>query len=177
MNPIYVLPIGDIAGDALIFAQRAIQQRFNHICNVLAHIDIPGNALDRNRLQYSSAQILRKIIELCPPDAKRIIGITEVDLFVPVLTFVFGQAQLDGIAAIVSTCRLRPEFYGLTPSMRITLERLDKEITHELGHTFGLTHCHNSACVMYFSNSIREIDNKRAEFCGACARMLAGKLN
>jgi predicted Zn-dependent protease len=38
---------------------------------------------------------LKRIVEDCPPGAN-ILGVTDVDLFVPVLTFVFGEAQVSG---------------------------------------------------------------------------------
>jgi len=102
----------------------------------------------------------------------RILGVTDHDLFMPVLTFVFGEALLGGEAAVVSRHRLREEFYGLPANPVLTMQRLEKEILHELGHTFGLTHCDLRACVMSFANSVGDVDVKESAFCPSCSRSL-----
>jgi archaemetzincin len=95
--------------------------------------------------------------------------VTDFDLYIPILTFVFGEAQLGETAALVSTHRLRPEFYGLPHDPRLLQARLLKEALHELGHTFGLRHCSDYLCVMSASHSADRIDLKQADFCPACA--------
>jgi archaemetzincin len=99
---------------------------------------------------------------------QKILTLTDFDLFVPVLTFVFGEAQLNGKAAIVSAHRLYPEFYGLPPNDEIFISRLIKEINHELGHTYGLRHCLDFECVMHASSNVDEIDIKSENFCPDC---------
>jgi archaemetzincin len=86
------------------------------------------------------------------------------------LTFVFGEAQLDGNCAVVSTARLKEEFYGLPRREELFLERLIKEAAHELGHTFGLRHCMDWRCVMASSHAVERLDVKGAEFCKACRK-------
>ena len=98
----------------------------------------------------------------------RVLGVTGCDLFVPVLTFVFGEAQLDGTCAVVSTARLTEEFYGLPSRADLLRERLVKEAAHELGHTFGLRHCADWRCVMSSSHGVERLDVKGAQFCGSC---------
>ena len=102
-------------------------------------------------------------------------AVTTVDLYVPVLTYVFGEAQLDGKAAVVSTHRLRDELYGLPKNPQRLRERLEKEAVHELGHTFGLIHCHEPNCVMYTSTYAEEIDFKSTYFCETCCSSLERK--
>jgi archaemetzincin len=87
-----------------------------------------------------------------------------------VLTFVFGEAQLDGNCAVVSTARLKEEFYGLPGRQELLRERLLKEAVHELGHTFGLRHCADWRCVMTSSHAVERLDVKGAEFCRACRK-------
>jgi archaemetzincin len=96
--------------------------------------------------------------------------VTDVDLFIPILTFVFGEAQVGGRTAVVSTARLGEP--GLRDD-RIVLERLSKESVHEMGHVLGLLHCETPGCVMGRSASVRDVDEKRAELCPACRGRIA----
>ena len=73
---------------------------------------------------------------------------TDVDLMIPILEFVFGEAELGGLRRIVSTYRLRQEFYGLPPDPALSIERTIKEARHEWGHALGLRHCRRFDCVM-----------------------------
>ncbi len=100
------------------------------------------------------------------------LGVTEQDLFIPMLTFLYGQAQLGGRAAIVSLARLRQEFYGLATDDPLLRLRASKEALHEVGHTFGLVHCRDERCVMAASTGIERVDSKRGEFCRPCAILL-----
>lgn len=130
-------------------------------------------AFDQSRRQYNSTALLALLFNLSSaPDVKNIL-IVDVDLYIPVLTFVFGEAQLNGIAAVVSTHRLRNQFYGLPLSEDTTYVRLEKEVIHELGHTFGLYHCRQFECVMRSSTYVEEIDLKKAVPCASCSALLA----
>ncbi len=130
-------------------------------------------AFDAARQQYHSTAILKRLDELAGSDDVHLLGITSLDLYVPVLTFVFGEAQLDGCCALVSVCRLREEFYGLPPRQDLLRERLLKEAVHELGHTFGLRHCDDWGCVMASTHAVERLDVKGAAFCVTCRRALA----
>ena len=120
------------------------------------------------RQQYHATLLVAGLLRHLPEPHCKIVGVTAVDLFIPVLTFVFGQSQLDGPGAIVSTHRLHPEFYGLPPDDGLLLERAIKETVHELGHAFGLVHCSDYRCVMHASTHVGEVDLKEAVLCGAC---------
>jgi len=125
-------------------------------------------AFDPGRDQYSSRAILAALLQRQDAESERVLAVTGVDLFMPVLTFVFGEAQLDGCAAVVSTCRLAPDFYGLPPDPERLQERLEKEAIHELGHTYGLLHCPDDLCVMRSSTYVEELDSKDVGFCVEC---------
>ena len=129
-------------------------------------------AYDAQRRQYGSIPVLAMLLRRCPPDASKLIAITERDLFIPVLTFVFGQAQLGGSVGVVSFARLRQEFYGLAPNREVFLERAYKEALHETGHLFGLVHCADRSCAMSLATNVRQIDSKHAAFCAPCAARL-----
>jgi archaemetzincin len=126
-------------------------------------------AYDPGRGQYGSAPVLELLLRICPADALRLLAVTERDLFIPALTFVYGQAQLGGRVAVVSLARLRQEFYGLPPDREAFLRRALKEALHETGHLFGLRHCENAGCAMRLATNIRQIDLKSADFCALCA--------
>ena len=119
---------------------------------------------------------MRTLAEAAPPDTARILGVTEVDLAIPRLSFLFGQAQLEGSVAVISLCRLRQEFYGLPPDDELLRERTIKETLHELGHTFGLTHCRESKCVMSLATHIGLVDQKAERYCARCGTYLAHRL-
>jgi len=130
---------------------------------------VPPGAYNEERNQFHSTRILTIIEEsFGRVQADRLLGITEVDLYVPGLNFVFGEAICPGKAAVISLFRLRPEFYGQQASLRLFLDRCVKEAVHEIGHTLGLTHCKNPYCVMFFSNSILDTDRKEKTFCQKC---------
>ena len=134
----------------------------------------PESTYDGSRGQYSSTRILEQLLADPQPCDGPVLGVTGVDLFVPVLTFVYGEAQLGGRAAVVSLHRLRPEAYGLPPDPRLLAERLFKEAVHELGHVHGLVHCPDPVCVMRPSTYVEQIDGKSAEFCEPCGAIVRG---
>ena len=129
----------------------------------------PERAFDPSRAQYNSTLLLAQLQAGPPgPPPDRVLGVTGVDLFIPVLSYVFGEAQLPGRAAVVSLHRLDPGLYGLPPDDERLTGRAEKEALHELGHTFGLIHCRQAGCVMRASTYAEEIDHKTARFCGDC---------
>ena len=129
----------------------------------------PAEAWDVRRRQYDSGRILKWLASRHPPWQK-VLGLTDVDLFIPILTFVFGEALLSGRAAVVSTARLSGG--SASPS-----ERLRKEALHEIGHTFGLVHCGNAGCVMGRSPGVPEIDAKGTRFCADCRLLYQEHVN
>ena len=125
-------------------------------------------AYDSPRRQYNSTALLAQVLRQSDPGGGKYVTVVDVDLFIPILTFVFGEAQFSGPAAIVSTHRLANQFYGLPRNDGLLLERLEKEIIHEAGHTFGLYHCRQFECVMRSSTYVEEIDLKHAVPCVDC---------
>jgi archaemetzincin len=131
------------------------------------------------RVQYNSSEIIHALEtargRTWGNDRCKVLAVVAEDLFIPILTFVFGEAQLDGGFGVVSYRRLRNAAYGLPPDRGLESNRLLKEALHELGHTFGLVHCATTRCVMHTSTYVEDIDLKEAEFCSSCLGYIDAK--
>ncbi|MFC2138568.1 archaemetzincin family Zn-dependent metalloprotease [Bacteroidota bacterium] len=123
---------------------------------------------DPSRKQYNGNKLLEEVSSRIKRNSLKTIGLFRVDIFIPILTYIFGQAYLNGESGIASTYRLKNEYYGLKSDELLLQDRFSKEIIHELGHTFGLKHCHVPACVMVSSTYVEDIDQKSASFCIKC---------
>jgi archaemetzincin len=131
---------------------------------------------DPVRRQYNGTRLLNYIEENFATDTSKSIGLFSVDLFIPILTYIFGQAFLNGRSGIASDYRLSNIRYGIAADERLLLERFSKEVIHELGHTFGLIHCHVSTCVMRSGTYVEDIDQKEESFCPACREAVNQRL-
>lgn len=150
---------------------RDLARIFRSSCRVRDGVVDVKFAHSAARGQYHSTAILERLQSISPNVNSRLLGVTAVDLFVPIFTFVFGEAQIEGNCALASLYRLSEEHYGLPADEGKLRERLTKEAVHELGHTFGLRHCEDWQCVMASSHSVELVDVKSAEFCGECTRL------
>jgi archaemetzincin len=168
MKLLQLLPIGNVEDGLLRDLCPAVEEILCVPCKVLpARLD-PEFAFHRERQQYHSSEILQRMQNFLNLDTWRVLGIAAVDLYIPILTFVFGEAQMGGPCAVLSAHRLRQEFYGLPPDPEMFRQRLIKEAVHELGHTMNLTHCDDYRCVMASSHAVEWIDLKEGALCGAC---------
>lgn len=136
---------------------------------LLPEADVPEDAYDRLRVQYRAEAFLGIATRVAGAAGKRVLGVTDRDLYTENLNFVFGLAESPGRAAVISLARLRQS----TDDAR-RRARAVKEAVHELGHTFGLGHCPDPRCVMHFSNTLADTDRKGREFCPSCRARLAG---
>jgi archaemetzincin len=176
MSLLHIIPIY-LPTDSLLSKTLTVELERFFSCRVVMaqpHFD-PEVAFDRSRGQYNSTTMLAKLLD--EPIAKddRVLGIVGVDLFIPILTYVFGEAQLDGRAAVVSIYRLDNEHYGLPRDERLLGERLLKEAIHEVGHTVGLLHCNHPTCVMRSSTYVEDIDLKSVQFCTRCRKAITSR--
>jgi len=161
--------VGAIDDDILQWLRKDLRDYLDLPVKTMGALAIPEASFLRNRNQHHSTAILKEILAEVPGDALKILGLIDRDLCIPILTFVFGEAQLDGRGAVLSIARLRQGFYGLEEDPDLLYRRAEKEALHEIGHTYGLLHCQDYACVMHFSNSIEEVDLKGDRYCGVCA--------
>jgi archaemetzincin len=153
--------------EALAIVRESLADQFG--CAV-REVELPAIdfTFEPARAQYASIAVLEMLVRAAPADAAKLLAVTARDLFIPVLTFVFGQAQLNGRVGVVSLARLRQEFYGLPSDRDVFLQRAVKEALHETGHLWGLVHCADRACAMSLSTGVRQIDSKQPAFCGPC---------
>lgn len=171
---ISIVTIGGIPNKLLQDLTPRLLKRYGTLvegCQVGTPLEPPAAAYDPRRMQYRADVVLERVLHRARGEGK-VLALTDVDLYVPRLNFVFGQAQCPGTVALVSLRRLDPTFYGEPSDYGLLLRRATKEAVHELGHTFGLNHCSTLGCVMTFSNSILEVDEKKAEFCERCLEKL-----
>jgi len=165
--PITLVPIGQVEEAILPVIGEGLKEAFGRLWVLAAPLPHPDYAYDWRRGQYLADAILARLRTLDLP-AERWLGIVDVDLYTPGLNFVFGQASVGGPAAVIALPRLRQGFYGRPEHTALFHQRVVKEAVHELGHTYGLGHCHDAACVMHFSNSLLDTDRKGDRFCPRC---------
>lgn len=168
---IIVSPVSGCGQKYLEMISSGIEVLFGYQTETISFLDDLSFAYDEKREQYNSTLIIEKIEELSNSQGIKVIALTEVDLFIPILTHVYGEAQLGGKASIVSICRLS-ENLGLDSRDQQLGERIVKEVYHELGHTFGLLHCKDRACLMHYCRTIKDVDRKSHQLCRYCNILL-----
>lgn len=165
---IILMSFGHFEKDLLKMIVQDVEREFSiPVRTRTGHIDL-SEFYDPSRRQYNGFSLLKEVDSKYATESEKIIGLFDVDLFIPILTYIFGQAYLNGRAGIASVFRLRNERYGLRSNEKILVERFRKEVIHELGHCFGLIHCHDPLCVMRSSTYVEDIDQKNHSFCHAC---------
>ena len=173
---ITLISFGYFEKDFLEKLAAAIKQEFLHPVNIKeGRIDV-SEFYDPARRQYDGTRLLKEVSLMLPPESIKILGLFNVDLYIPILTYIFGQAYLNGDAGIASTYRLKNELYGMKQNEELLRDRFRKVCIHELGHSFGLIHCHNTSCVMKSSTYVEDIDLKDHNLCFKCREELGAYL-
>lgn len=172
---IVLSPIGEIDPGLFDLIGREFHRIFGYHTEIVELLEDVEFAYDPGRNQFHSTSILERLAGQAPDRAIRILAITRVDLFIPILTHVYGEAQLGGKACIVSTCRLTE---GLNPvsAGEAYRFRVFKEAFHELGHTFKLRHCKDRSCIMHYCRGIKDVDRKSDQLCRYCKILLEDEL-
>lgn len=168
---VLIIPIGEIESLILKDIASVLEKTFHFEVKLTGGISIPVDSYNQRRNQYHSTTILRRLQSI-KKDFDRVLGVIDVDLYVPELNFVFGEADIFSGIAIISLIRLRQEFYGLPQDRGLFHLRAIKEAIHEIGHTCGLSHCPDPRCIMHFSNSLSDTDIKGPDFCNICKNRL-----
>jgi archaemetzincin len=169
---IRIVPVNTVDAAFLDRLAPCLEERFLARVGIERSLAVPRNALNASRGQLFLSTLISRVLRAHPEPAGTLLAITEYDLYKTSHRFIFGDADDAQGIAVVSTHRLRCEFYGEEPNPNVLFQRALKECVHELGHAFGLRHCFNARCAMYYSNSVFESDNKMPYFCDVCERRI-----
>jgi archaemetzincin len=173
-----IIPVGTVTKSFCRELATAVGSVLSREVEILPASAEPQYAFNPARGQYHSTAIVRRVAQTIDRKKHAMgVGIVEVDLFLPDLNFVFGEADRDERAAVVSLARLLPSYYGRPDDHAKTMQRTVSETLHEVGHVFGLTHCQNDTCAMFFSNTLSDTDRKRGAFCDGCRDRLGRGLD
>ncbi|HSP15757.1 MAG TPA: archaemetzincin family Zn-dependent metalloprotease [Thermoanaerobaculia bacterium] len=172
MKPVRLVPAGDVDQSMLDAVRLAVVRQYNVACRDARHSLDLAFAFHPERAQYHSTMIIERLAQIDGTD-DIIVGVTGLDLFIPILKYVFGEAQLGGRCAVVSFHRMLQPFYGLPADPELTATRISKTAVHEIGHTLGLTHCDDYDCVMAASHSVEWLDVKGSWLCSTCGKVLS----
>ncbi|MCP4754281.1 MAG: archaemetzincin family Zn-dependent metalloprotease [Proteobacteria bacterium] len=170
-NTCAISPIGGFEQDLLHRVGREISETYSHQTSIRRLLNIVDFAYDPNRNQYHSTPILDKLAGVLDPEMDRVVALTSVDLFIPILTHVYGEAQLGGKSCIVSVSRLKKGLES-EDTQDAYYDRIVKEVLHELGHTFNLLHCKDRKCIMHYCRRIEDVDRKSNQLCRYCKVLL-----
>ncbi len=168
MNLVHLLRIGSVEMSMLEDLRDSLPGCLPVQCEILPFQFDAAPSYHPERQQFHSSELLQRMQPLVEHRDWRFLAIADVDLYIPILKYVFGEAQIGGPCAIVSAFRLRQEFYGLEPDDGLLRERLLKECVHELGHTLDLHHCQDYRCAMASSHSVEWIDLRGSTLCSSC---------
>jgi archaemetzincin len=163
---IAVAPVGDAPTQEVAAVVPVLSESFGCAVVIAPAVPLPARAWNATRRQYLSTALLDALARAKRPEWERLLGVVDVDLYVPSLNFVFGEGDSARGVGVFSLARLRGP-------VALFQKRAATEAVHELGHTYGLTHCDDPTCVMWFSNSLPETDRKGTRFCSRHVRQLA----
>jgi archaemetzincin len=166
---ITLVSIGQINDSLLEYIRQSIRNTFHLESHLNTSQDLMGEVPDPvYGGKYNSTTLIKQLSECLPEKIFKMVAITEMDLYSPIFSCFFGEAQLNGCCALVSLHRLHQEYYGLAQDDALFRSRCEKEVVHEISHLFGLVHCNDSYCIMYPSNNIIDTDVKSSSFCPSC---------
>jgi archaemetzincin len=174
-HTIIISPVGDFENSLFEIVCRKVNGIFGFPTEVISLLSDVSFAYDHNRDQYNSTLILKMLSKNTLTKSLKILAVTKVDIFIPILTYVYGEAQLGGRAAIISTHRLEEALSPVKPEESFH-SRVCKEAVHELGHAFNLRHCQDSSCIMHYCRSIQDVDKKSDQLCRYCRILLSDEI-
>jgi archaemetzincin len=172
-----LIPIGEVSEMIPKVLAAHILGYLNLDAEVLPPLKHPAYAHNKKRMQYDAAVILKAMESEPLNDYHKVLGIVDLDIFVPIVTYVFGEARKGGRYGLVSAYRLKKNSDGSPSPMPLLLERAAKVALHELVHLFDLSHCMDARCLMHYSGELEELDKTPLYFCRYCSVYLRDALS
>lgn len=169
---VQLVPVGSAPRSIVRDLADPLRQIFGCQINVAPALGDPKYAYNKDRRQYHAAAILRRLSSQGPHAGTLVLGVADVDLFVPERPFVFGEADRQTRAALLSLARLRESHAGSVDT-NVLRRRGQAEAIHEIGHLLGLSHCDDFRCAMFFSATVADTDHKNLGMCNECRNELA----
>lgn len=168
-----VVPMGDVGDVAVRIVAAYLQAVLGLAVDILERRPVNENCYVPDRRQYDAAKLITALKECSASwPYLKIVAVLSVDLGVPILRFVFGEAEMSGRCAVVSGYRLRRNEDGTDAGLEVYYERLAKVALHETAHTLSLFHCDDPRCLMHFAPSTKHLDLIRLFFCSRCEFLL-----
>jgi archaemetzincin len=165
---VVLVPMGGVGRQLLQGVIRVLREALHLDASVGPTLVRPQYAFNERRNQYHSSAILRRLSAMRPSQRPSpVLGVADVDLFLPDAPYVLGDADRDAGAALVSLARL-----GDRDLSRLS-RRAQVEAVHEAGHLLGLGHCLDPRCALFLAHEVAEVDRKEPALCGGC-RTAAG---
>jgi archaemetzincin len=175
VEQIIILPLGKIEREVLDSIASGLHEAFGADVLIDKPVPVPASAYHPGRRQHRSTAILWMLGRSTAGGQDCMLGVIDQDLYVPELNFVFGETDRNARTAVISLTRLRQEYYGLGSDRERFLARAVKEAVHELGYLVGFGHCSDRRCIMHFSDSLEDTDQKGPGFCARCRGTLTGQ--
>lgn len=168
---IQVIALGPVDDRLLPIVAANVFAVFDLAAQVGRACEVPQGAYDPHRDQYEVAALLKSIENRRTVAANRqavaeskTIAITAVDIFVPIFSYVYGEARQGASTAVVSIHRLADK----PASAADIYLRAVKVALHELGHLFDMPHCEDDLCLMHYADTLAAIDRQHLQFCRYC---------
>ena len=168
VEKISLVPINGVGTELCERLAPCLEERFFHKFAVEKPLTLSMTHANAARRQFFLNTVFNRLLAAFPRQDGLLLGVMGQDLYKTAHNFIFGDASESDRVAVVSTFRLRPEFYNDPTDEAVYFNRILKECVHALGHAFGLKHCFSARCAMYFSHSVRDTDEKLTYFCEAC---------
>jgi archaemetzincin len=168
---VQVVPLGPV-DDRLL---RVVAANVFALCQLPARVakggPLPSSAYDPQRQQYDAAALLKHLDgQGAEATLQKTLAVTAVDIFVPIFSYVFGEARLGGASALVSIYHLSggPGNGASETAAAELYLRAVKVALHELGHLLAMPHCEDHRCLMHYADTVTAIDNTPLQFCRYC---------
>jgi archaemetzincin len=168
LEKITLIPINGVESDLCERLAPCLEERFFHKFAVEKPLTLSPTQANSIRRQFFLNTVFNRMLAAYPARDGLLLGIMGSDLYKTSHNFIFSDASETDRVAVVSTFRLNPEFYNEPANDAALFNRTLKECVHALGHSFGLKHCYNTRCGMYYSHSIYDTDAKLTYFCDTC---------